>query len=94
MMVNPTAISYDTLKDSMESLLAESPNAAEFMHKYRKKDSKDTITKVVVKWSSFGRDSNFPKETILTQDNYQAVLALIAASNGKDVLAVTLKKAE
>jgi hypothetical protein len=94
MMVEPTGISYDSLKDSMESLLAESPNAAEFMHKYRNKDSKDDITKVVVKWSSFGRDSNFPKETILTQDNYQAVLALMAASNGKDVLAVTLKKAE
>lgn len=90
--VNTVNDTLDDLKGSMESLLASSPNAAEFLGKYRNKENKDAIKDIVVKWASEGRDKQlFPRETLLTEQNYAAVLSMMAVGVGKDVFDVKLK---
>ena len=81
----------------MEALTATSPNAAEVLYKYRSQQTKDTIREIRVKWASEGRDKQlFPRETILTEENTEPVLRMMAVGVGKDVFDVKLetKKAE
>ncbi len=83
--------SLDKLKETMQSLLGSSPNAAEFLGKYRNKESKDSIKDVTVKWAYEGRDKQlFPRETIMTQENCGPVLRMMAVGVGKDVFDVKL----
>lgn len=82
----------DELKQSMEKLNASSPNCQEFMSKYRSKESKESIESIKVKWAMEGRDKQlFPKETILTEDNCEPVLRMMAVGVGKDVFDIKLK---
>lgn len=84
--------SLDELKEAMQSVMNASPNAAEFMSKYRNKESKDAVEVIRVRWGREGRDSSiFPRETILTEDNCGAVLHMMAVSVGKDVFDVKLQ---
>jgi hypothetical protein len=76
----------------MERLIATSPNAGEFMGKYRSKDISETVREVTVKWAGEGRDSRvFVKETLLTQENIEPVLRMMAVGVGKDVFDVKIK---
>lgn len=85
-LVNP-GHDLDELKQSMESLATSSPNCAEFMSKYKSKESKETVKQIKVKWG--GKDKQlFPKETVLTEDNCEAVLRMMAVGVGQDVFDV------
>ena len=87
----------DTLKQTIEGLIASSPNAAEMLYKYRNKETYDVVQEVKVKWASEGRDKQlFPRETLLTKENCEAVLKMMAVGVGKDVFDVKVasKKVE
>jgi hypothetical protein len=80
------------LTSQIERLIAKSPNAGEFMGKYRSKDISETVTEVTVKWAAEGRDSRvFVKETLLTEENIEPVLRMMAVGVGKDVFDVKVK---
>lgn len=87
-LVNP-GHDLDDVKRAIEGMVASSPNAVEFMGKYRSKDARDTVDQIKVRWS--GRDSQiFPKETLLTEDNCEAALRMMAIGSGQDVFDVKL----
>jgi hypothetical protein len=91
LLVNP-GHEIDELRSKIEALLTSSVNAAEFMGKYRNKGIKEEVTEIKVKWAADGRDSRlFPRETILTEDNAEAVLRMMAIGVGKDVFDVKVK---
>ena len=89
-MVNP---SYDTkqITQAMETLLASSPNAAEPLFKYRNKESKDVVKEIRVRWGKGNSKQWFPKETILTEENREPVLRMMAVGVGKDVFDVKVE---
>ncbi|KAK5170352.1 uncharacterized protein LTR77_004939 [Saxophila tyrrhenica] len=94
LLVQPSD-TLDKLKESMQSLLASSPNLAEFMGKYRNKELKDVVKDVTVRWASEGRDKQlFPRETVLTKENCAPVLRMMAVGVGKDVFDVKLMPAK
>lgn len=65
------------------------------MGKYRNKDVTETVREVLVKWSAEGRDSRvFVKETLLTEENAEAVLRMMAVGVGRDVLDVKVRVKE
>jgi hypothetical protein len=73
-------------------LLATSPNAGEFLGKYRSKDVTETVKEIGIKWASEGRDSRiFVRETLVTEGDLEAVLRMMAVGVGKDVLDVKIK---
>jgi hypothetical protein len=91
LLVNP-GIDLHDLTSQIERLIAKSPNAGEFMGKYRSKDISETVTEVTVKWAAEGRDSRvFVKETLLTEENIEPVLRMMAVGVGKDVFDVKVK---
>ncbi|KAK5129439.1 hypothetical protein LTR08_003263 [Meristemomyces frigidus] len=93
-IVNP-GHDIDELKQSMETLAASSPNCAEVLSAYKGKGTKETVGEIKVKWASEGRDKQlFPKETILTEDNCEPVLRMMAIGVGKDVFDVKLVKSK
>jgi hypothetical protein len=62
------------------------------MSKYKSKEAKETVKQIKVKWSSEGRDKQlFPKETLLTEDNCEPVLRMMAIGVGKDVFDVKME---
>ncbi|KAF2770714.1 hypothetical protein EJ03DRAFT_350290 [Teratosphaeria nubilosa] len=90
-LVNP-GHELNELRTSIEALVASSPNCAEFMGKYKSKESKDVVKQIKVRWSSEGRDKQlFPKETLLTEDNCEPILRMMAVGVGKDVFDVKLE---
>lgn len=73
----------------MESLIATSPNAAEILYKYKSKDKREAIKEIKVKWSGYSTEKQYwPRETILTDENCEPVLRMMAVGVGKDVLDV------
>jgi hypothetical protein len=62
------------------------------MGKYRSKDISETVREITVKWAAEGRDSRvFVKETLLTEENLEAVMRMMAVGVGRDVLDVKVK---
>lgn len=73
-------------------MIATSPNAGEFMGKYRSKDITESVKEITVKWAAEGRDSRvFVRETLLTEGNIEPVLRMMAVGVGKDVFDVKVK---
>lgn len=65
------------------------------MGKYRSKDISETVREITVKWAAEGRDSRvFVKETLLTEENIEPVLRMMAVGVGKDVFDVKVKVLE
>ena len=92
--MNPN-LSLPSLTSQIERVIATSPNAGEFLGKYRSKDVTETVKEIVVKWASEGRDSRvFVRETLLTEENLEAVLKMMAVGVGKDVFDVKVKVLE
>ena len=89
-LVNP-GHDLDQLKQSMLTLVASSPNAAEPLSRYKSKESKDVVKEIKVKWAGEGRDKQlFPKETLLTEGNCEPVLRMMQVGIGKDVFDIKL----
>jgi hypothetical protein len=52
----------------------------------------ESVKEIVVKWASEGRDSRiFVRETLVTEENLEAVLRMMAVGVGKDVFDVKIK---
>jgi hypothetical protein len=65
------------------------------MGKYRSKDISELVREVTVKWAAEGRDSRvFVKETLLTEENIEPVLRMMAVGVGRDVFDVKVKVQE
>ena len=96
LLIISTKTSLADLRKQISTAAASSPNCAEFMAKYKKKDegaAEETVTEVKVKWAAEGRDAKvFPKETIVTDENAHAVFRMMEQGNGKDVLEVQMEK--
>ncbi|KAL1586238.1 hypothetical protein WHR41_05396 [Cladosporium halotolerans] len=94
LLINP-GLSLADLTTQIESLLSSSPNAQEFMGKYRGKDVREAVREVTVKWAAEGRDSRvWVRETLLTEENVEAVLRMMAVGVGRDVFDVKVKVVE
>jgi hypothetical protein len=92
--VNP-GIDLQDLTSKINNLIATSPNAAEFMGKYRSKDISETVREITVKWAGEGRDSRvFVRETLVTEENIEPVLRMMAVGIGKDVFDVKVRVVE
>ena len=90
-LVNP-GVDLDELKQTIEKLSASSPNAVEFMHKYKSKEATESVKEIRVKWASEGRDKQlFPRETVLTEENCEPVLRMMAIGVGKDVFDIKMQ---
>lgn len=91
-LITSTTASLKELSAQIESLIAASPNSQEFMVKYKKPGPKEKVTEMKVRWSTEGRDPKWwPHNTVMTEDNIDAVLSLVERSGvGKDVLEVTM----
>ncbi|KAK5123728.1 hypothetical protein LTR85_002364 [Meristemomyces frigidus] len=89
-LVNP-GHDLDELKKSMGTLASSSPNCAEVLSAYKGKDTKESVGEIKVRWASAGRDKAlFPKETILTEENCEPVLRMMAIGVGKDVFDIKI----
>jgi hypothetical protein len=65
------------------------------MGKYRSKDISETVREITVKWADEGRDSRvFVKETLVTEENIEPVLRMMAVGVGKDVFDVKVRVLE
>lgn len=65
------------------------------MAKYKTGKTDEKVEEVRVLWANEGRDAKlFPKFTILSDQNAEAVLMLMHLGNGKDVLDVKFKTVE
>jgi len=91
-LVTSTNASLKELSAQIENLVADSPNSQEFMVKYKKQGPKEKVTEMKVRWSAEGRDPKWwPQNTVVTEDNIDAVLSLVEKSGvGKDLLEVTM----
>jgi hypothetical protein len=59
---------------------------------YRSEGVTEVVKEIVVKWAPEGRDSKvFVKETVVTEENLEAVLRMMAVGIGKDVFVVKIE---
>ncbi|KAI6964345.1 hypothetical protein KC329_g15628, partial [Hortaea werneckii] len=95
--------SANTLQTHLTNLATTSPNCAEFMSKYRNRSITETVSKIRVRWAiadpgtpaGSGRDGKiWPKETMVTEENFTAVMRLLEWGGGKDVLDVKMARGE
>lgn len=92
--------SLSALEGQIQKASTSSPNCTEFMSKYKKAPGESDgaegegggdkkKAEIKVRWSDFGRDPKvWPKATVVTDENWEALLKLIEPS--KDVLEVKL----
>lgn len=89
MIINPGQ-GIKELSDKVKELVASSPNCSEPLSKYAKK-SESKVSEIKVRWSGEPREAKlWPTSTILTEDNSEALLSLVALHGGKDILEVTI----
>ena len=89
------SVPLSSLNDQILTAYSESPNATEFMKKYKKAGG-EKIGQLKVRWSTVGRDQKtWPSTTILTSENSEAVLRMVELSGiGKDTLEAGIEKVE
>ncbi|KAI7155573.1 hypothetical protein KC349_g6895 [Hortaea werneckii] len=102
LLTSPTQ-TLSTLQTHLTNLVATSPNCAEFMSKYRNRSITETVSEIRVRWAiadsgtpaGSGRDGKiWPKETVLTEGNFRAVMRLLEWGGGRDVLDVKMVRGE
>ncbi|PNS20215.1 hypothetical protein CAC42_5665 [Sphaceloma murrayae] len=93
-LVDPSSSMKD-LYSQIQSIIEKSPNCEEKLSKYSKTKSTHTVTGVKVRWSGEPREARlWPSGTIITEDNIEASLNLVALHSGKDVLEVEVSTKE
>ncbi|KAL1296652.1 hypothetical protein AAFC00_000134 [Neodothiora populina] len=91
--INP-GFTIDDISKKVEGLASTSVNCQEPLAKYKKKGEPEKVSSIKVRWATEGRDTRlYPKHTVLTEDNCEAVLTLVGQSGGKDVLDVDMQGA-
>lgn len=96
MLISPTHATLDGISAEMISLASSSPNCAEFMSKYKKPGEEGVeaaVEEIKVRWNAQSHDPKiFPASTIVTKDNFKAIVTMIGMSGvGRDVLEVKLE---
>lgn len=65
------------------------------MSKYKSKEQTEQIQEIKIHWCEAGRDRKvWPEYTIVTDDNFPAILELMKLGAGKDVLEIKVGKPE
>ncbi|KAI7284631.1 hypothetical protein KC340_g18439, partial [Hortaea werneckii] len=91
------------LQTHLTNLATTSPNCAEFLSKYRNRSITESVSEIRVRWAiadpgtpaGSGRDGKiWPKETVLTEENFTAVMRLLEWGGGRDVLDVRMVRGE
>ncbi|KAI6808480.1 hypothetical protein KC357_g8704, partial [Hortaea werneckii] len=91
------------LQTHLTNLATTSPNCAEFLSKYRNRSITESVSEIRVRWAiadpgtpaGSGRDGKiWPKETVLTEENFTAVMRLLEWGGGRDVLDVKMARGE
>lgn len=83
-----------SINKQITATIAESPNCAEFMGKYKKAEG-EQIQEFKIHWDRQGRDSKiWPEYTVVTDENLAAVVEMLKLNPGKDVLEIKVGKAE
>lgn len=93
MLVSPENATLSGIQSEMISLSASSPNCAEFMGKYNKSASAEQeVQEMIVKWNAQTHDPKiFPASTVVTEENFKAVVSMIGASGvGRDVFEIKI----
>ncbi|KAL1604879.1 hypothetical protein SLS60_004419 [Paraconiothyrium brasiliense] len=88
--------SLKALNKQLTATIASSPNCAEFMAKHKSQESaKEQILELRIHWSETGRDRKvWPEFTIVTEENFAAILEVLGKGDAKDVLEVKVGKDE
>ncbi|KAJ4317308.1 hypothetical protein N0V94_004993 [Neodidymelliopsis sp. IMI 364377] len=83
------------LNKQITSTLASSPNCAEFMGKYKSSETKEQIQEFKIHWSSKEYDLKvWPEYTVVTDENFGAILDLLQKEPKSGVLEIKVGKAE
>jgi hypothetical protein len=65
------------------------------MGKYKSSEQKETIQEFKIHWDTKSRDAKiWPEYTVITDDNFGAILELLKSAGGKDVIEVKVGKDE
>jgi len=97
MLVSPEHATLPGVQSEMVSLAASSPNCSEFMGKYNKSASAEQqVQEMKVKWNAQSHDPKiFPASTVVTEENFKAVVSMIGASGvGRDVFEIKIGPAD
>jgi len=88
LLLNP-GMSLSDINAKLEKTIASSPNCAQALDKYSKNKNPQEVQSVRVRWSGEPRGARlWPSATLLTEENAEAVLRLVALHQGTDVLEV------
>ena len=88
--VNPT-MRLKEIRRKVQAVVASSPNCEERLSKYSKNKNVLEARGLKVRWSGEPREAKlWPSSTIITDENVEAVLGLMALHGGKDVLEVEM----
>jgi hypothetical protein len=88
-------ITLKSLNKQISSVVSSSPNCAEFMAKHKSPDSGETIQEFKIHWDTKTRDAKiWPEYTVLTDDNFPAILELLKANPVMGVLEIRMGKPE
>lgn len=105
-LISPTHATLSGVQAEIAQLAESSPNCAEFMGKYKaqpkdeeggnkeqKQEDDSGVTELRVRWNGQSHDPKiFPASTLITRQNFKAVVKMIGTSGvGRDTLQVTMK---
>jgi hypothetical protein len=92
-LIDPNTQKYEDLVAWVVQISNSSPNTEEFMSKYKAKTDKEPqCNEIKVRWGQSGRDMKYwPATTVITNENFGAVLAMVRVGNGKDIFEASFK---
>ncbi|KAI4667429.1 uncharacterized protein J4E79_002116 [Alternaria viburni] len=89
-------VTLKSLNAQITSTISSSPNCAEFMAKHKAADGpKETIQEFRIHWDTKTRDGKiWPEYTVVTDENFPAILELLKANPVMGVLEIKLGSSE
>jgi hypothetical protein len=95
-LISPDHATLEGVNAEIISLTTSSPNCQEFMSKFKKQSDEPVVEEIRVKWNAQSHDPKiFPASTIVTKDNFKAIVIMIGKSGvGRDVFEVKLTHPE
>ncbi|KAF1941364.1 hypothetical protein EJ02DRAFT_434809 [Clathrospora elynae] len=89
-------INLKSLNKQITSIIASSPNCVEFMAKHKSADGpQETIQEFKMHWDTKTRDGKiWPEYTVVTDENFPALLELLKANPVMGVLEIKVGKSE
>ena len=88
-------LTISNISSKLEAAISASPNCRGALDKYSKNKNPHEVKSIKVRWANEPRESKlWPSATVLTKDNVEAVLRLVALHQGKDILEVEAEQKE